>query len=75
MRNELEPSLLTFETPQKQRGTQRSIDISNARVQGLQDVMSAAVRPAITLKFEKENLVKVRFRRGVQATSPTRNVP
>lgn len=60
LRNELEPSLLTFETLQKQRGTQRSIDISNARVQGLQDVMydGNPVRPAITLKLEKETLVE-----------------
>lgn len=60
LRNELEPSLLTFENLQKQRGTHRSIDISNARVQGLQDVMydGNPVRPTITLKLDKETLVE-----------------
>ncbi|MDO4442304.1 MAG: hypothetical protein Q4B69_00295 [Slackia sp.] len=60
LRNELEPSLLTFETMQKERGAHRSIDISNARVQGLQDVMydGNPVRPTITLKLEKETLVE-----------------
>ena len=35
LRNELSPMLLTYENLQKKRGVTGSIDISNARVQGL----------------------------------------
>lgn len=58
LRNELSPMLLTFENLQKERGVTGSIDISNARVQGLQDVMydGNPVKPTITLKLENKAL-------------------
>ena len=58
LRNELSPMLLTYENLQKKRGVTGSIDISNARVQGLQDVMydGSPVEPTITLKLENKAL-------------------
>lgn len=60
LHDELDPTMLTFENFQKQQGAQGRIDISNARVQGLQDVMydGSPVRPAITLKFDGKTLVE-----------------
>ncbi len=60
LRNELEPTMTTFENLQEQQASRRSIDISNARVQGLQDVMydGNPVRPTITLKLDKKTLVE-----------------
>lgn len=60
LHDELDPTMLTFENLQKQRGAQGRIDITNARVQGLQDVMydGNPVRPAITLKFDGKTLVE-----------------
>lgn len=60
LRNELGPVLLTYENLQKQRGAQGSVDIGNARVQGLQDVMydGNSVRPTITLKLDGATLVE-----------------
>lgn len=58
LRNELSPMLLTYENLQKARGVTGSIDISSARVQGLQDVMydGNPVEPTITLKLENKAL-------------------
>lgn len=60
LRGELEPTMTTFEKLQEQQASHRNIDISNARVQGLQDVMydGNPVRPTITLKLNKKTLVE-----------------
>ena len=58
LRNELEPSMLTFEKYQEKLGTESSVNIENARVQGLQDVMytGQAETPTITLKLGSTTL-------------------
>ena len=58
LRNELEPSMLTFEKYQEKLGTEGSVNIENARVQGLQDVMytGQAETPTITLKLNGATL-------------------
>lgn len=58
LRNELEPSMLTFEKYQEKLGAEGSVNIENARVQGLQDVMytGQAETPTITLKLNGATL-------------------
>lgn len=58
LRNELAPSMLTFEKYQEAQGTEGSVDIENARVQGLQDVMynGQPETPTITLKLGNRTL-------------------
>ncbi len=60
LRNELNPILLTYENLQEQRSAAASIDIAEARVQGLQDVMydGNPVHPTITLKLDGTTLVE-----------------
>lgn len=58
LRNELAPSMLTFEKYQEVQGAEGSVDIENARVQGLQDVMYSGQpeTPTVTLKLGDRTL-------------------
>lgn len=58
LRNEYAPLLPTFDKLQANQEPTEGIDISGARVQGLQDVMYTGVAedPTITLKLDKETL-------------------
>ena len=58
LRNELAPSMLTFEAYQEAQGAEGSMSIANARVQGLQDVMYTGQpeTPTVTLKLDKVTL-------------------
>ncbi len=58
LRNELAPSMLTFEKYQEQQGAEGSVSIEHARVQGLQDMMynGQPETPTVTLKLEKTTL-------------------
>lgn len=56
--DEIAPSLSTFEKMQAEQGAGAGVDIADARVQGLQDVMynGREENPAITLKLDKKTL-------------------
>lgn len=58
LRNELAPSMLTFEKYQEAQGAEGSVSIANARVQGLQDVMynGQPETPTVALKLDKTTL-------------------
>lgn len=58
LRNELAPSMLTFEKYQELQGAEGSVNIENARVQGLQDVMYSGQpeTPTVTLKLDNTTL-------------------
>ena len=58
LRNELAPSMLTFDKWQEQLGAEGSVSIERARVQGLQDVMynGQPENPTITLKLDDTTL-------------------
>lgn len=58
LRNELAPSMLTYENYQEQLGTEGSVSIAHARVQGLQDIMynGQPETPTVTLKLDNATL-------------------
>lgn len=58
LRNELAPSMLTFDKHREAKGAAGAIDITNARVQGLQDVMytGRSETPTVTLKLDNRTL-------------------
>lgn len=58
LRNELAPSMLTYENYQEQLGAEGSVSIEHARVQGLQDIMydGQPETPTVTLKLDNATL-------------------
>lgn len=58
LRNELAPSMLTYDKFQEELGAEGSVSIEHARVQGLQDIMydGQPETPTVTLKLDNATL-------------------